>query len=94
MEAIEKYDNGEEETENVFEDSLSTLVFELNQLVHNNTIGNGLYTTMCFGFVKEGENFLGDFKIFLMLYLWKDYMRFVNKRYMKQCMISWTCLPS
>ena len=58
MEAIEKYDNlnGEEATENVFEDSLSTLVFELNQLVHNNTIGSGLYTTMCFGFVKEGEN--------------------------------------
>ena len=59
MEAIEKYDkidNAEEETENVFEDSLSTLVFELNQLIHNNTIGSGLYTTMCFGFVKEGEN--------------------------------------
>ena len=56
MEAIEKYDNGEEETENVFEDSLSTLVFEFNQLVNNNTLGSGLYTTTCFGFVKEGED--------------------------------------
>ena len=66
MEALKKYDNlnGEEATENVFEDSLSTLVFELNQLLHNNTIGSGLYTTMCFGFVKEGENLKYFFREF------------------------------
>ena len=50
MEAIEKYDNGVEATENVFEDSLSALIFEFNQMVQNNTMGNGLYTTMCLGF--------------------------------------------
>ena len=55
IEAIEKYDNDEDdgETENVFEDSLSTLVFELNQMLDNNTIGNGIFTTICFGFGKE-----------------------------------------
>ena len=50
IEAIEKYDNGVEATENVFEDSLSALIFEFNQMVQNNTMGNGLYTTMCLGF--------------------------------------------
>ena len=55
MEAIEKYDNAEEATENVFEDSLSALTFEFNQMVQNNTIGNGLYTTMCLGFGRGSK---------------------------------------
>lgn len=55
MEAIEKYDNGEEATENVFEDSLSALIFEYNQMVQNNTIGNGLYMTMCLGFSRGSK---------------------------------------
>ena len=55
MEAIEKYDNGVEATENIFEDSLSALIFEFNQMVENNTMGNGLYTTMCLGFVRGSK---------------------------------------
>jgi len=40
MQAMKKYDNDEETMIlNPFEDSLSALVFEMNQMLANNTIG-------------------------------------------------------
>jgi len=46
---MKKYDNDEETMIlNPFEDSLSALVFEMNQILANNTIGFGLLTSLCF----------------------------------------------